>query len=60
MYSILETLKPGEFSEQIPVNNKVFVFIFNQLKIEQFLTFEEAQDRVFTDCHSIREEKFIH
>lgn len=59
VYSTLETLQPGEFSEPITVNDRVFVYILNEVKPERILPFEEAFDRVLTDYQPVREENYM-
>jgi peptidyl-prolyl cis-trans isomerase SurA len=57
-YPTLETLQTGEFSEPVSVNDRVIVYILNQVKSERIVSFEEAYDRVFTDYQPIREENY--
>ncbi|MDR9409273.1 MAG: peptidylprolyl isomerase [Balneolaceae bacterium] len=58
-YSILETLRPGEFSEPTTVSDRVFIYILRDANDERTLSFDEAFDRVFTDYQPIREENFM-
>lgn len=59
LYSRLALLEPGEFSDTTRVNNRVFIYILNDIKDERVLSFEEAFDQVFTNYQPIREENYI-
>lgn len=59
IYSVLESLEKGEFSEPVTVNDRVFIYILNEISEERILSFDEAFDQVFSDYQPIREENYI-
>lgn len=59
VYPVLESLEIGEFSEPVSVNDRVFIYILNEVNEERILLFDEAFDQVFSDYQPIREENYI-